>query len=237
MRLTTIKAKTLPEVWFQCVRRVLQTGYSYIIDSGSFAGQERVEFDMVSLQVEYPGSRPFVPDVPQGIPPPSTTDYVELDYFPSYLFGSKPKQGEIYTYGQFIEPQLKHIIQKLKDKGFNDNQTYIRIGNDETDYSSDPPCLRGIDIRVRYGKVHFVVYFRSWDLWAGFPSNLAGLQLLKEYTANELGVDDGELFAFSKGLHLYGYSLELARQVVGLMDEASSKTAENKKGGQQKTWQ
>jgi len=55
-----------------------------------------------------------------------------------------------------------------------------------------------------------VVYFRSWDLWAGFPSNLAAIQLLKEYMADEIGVADGELVAMSKGMHLYEYCWELA---------------------------
>ena len=75
----------------------------------------------------------------------------------------------------------------------------------------DPPCLRLIDTRVRYGKLHFILYFRSWDLWGGFPSNLGGLQLVKEYMAQEIGVEDGEIIAVSKGLHLYDYSWDLAK--------------------------
>ena len=65
--------------------------------------------------------------------------------------------------------------------------------------------------RIRDNKLNFIVYFRSWDLWAGLPSNLAAIQLLKEYMSSEIGVDDGELIALSKGLHLYEYAWELAR--------------------------
>ncbi|MQY73647.1 MAG: thymidylate synthase, partial [Dehalococcoidia bacterium] len=67
---------------------------------------------------------------------------------------------------------------------------------------------------VRHNRLNFVVYFRSWDLWAGFPSNLAAIQLLKEYMASEIGVEDGEIIAMSKGLHLYEYSWELAKIAV-----------------------
>lgn len=70
MKLTTIKAKTLPEAWYLCIREVMDTGYEYVIDKGSFAGQRRKEFDLVIIQIEYPRSRPLVPDVPLGIPPP-----------------------------------------------------------------------------------------------------------------------------------------------------------------------
>jgi thymidylate synthase len=76
----------------------------------------------------------------------------------------------------------------------------------------DPPCLRLIDTRLMDGKLHFVLYFRSWDLWAGFPSNLAAIQLLKEYMCQEIGVEDGTITAVSKGLHLYEYTFGLALQ-------------------------
>ena len=52
------------------------------------------------------------------------------------------------------------------------------------------------------------VYFRSWDLYAGLPENLGGLQRLKEIVlaylqAAEMQVEDGKIVAFSDGLHLY----------------------------------
>jgi thymidylate synthase len=71
-----------------------------------------------------------------------------------------------------------------------------------------------IDTRVLDGRLNFIVYFRSWDLWAGFPSNLAAIQLLKEYMAGEIGVEDGEILAMSKGLHLYEYAWDLAKTVL-----------------------
>jgi len=215
MKLTTIIARDLPEAWFQCVRSIFSEGYVYIIDSGSYEGQLRVELDMLALQVEHPDSRPLIPDVPQGVPAPSSMDYVEK-YLPYLMTNQSLKKNEEYTYGQYLEPQIQEVIRKLKDGNHNNNQTYMTVGDSSTIYMKDPPCLRGIDVRVRYGAIHFAVYFRSWDLWAGFPSNLAAIQLLKEYMASELDVDDGELFAFSKGLHLYGYSLELARLAVSL---------------------
>ena len=77
---------------------------------------------------------------------------------------------------------------------------------------SDPPCLRSIDTRIKDGKLHFIVYFRSWELWSGMPANLGAIQLLKEYMSAEIGVEDGEIIASSKGLHLYSYAWDLSRQ-------------------------
>jgi len=92
----------------------------------------------------------------------------------------------------------------------------MAVGDKESISLLDPPCLRGIDTRIRDNRLNFIVYFRSWDLWAGFPSNLAAIQLLKEYMSSEIGVGDGEIIAMSKGLHLYQYAWELARTAAGM---------------------
>jgi len=107
------------------------------------------------------------------------------------------------------------------------------VGNDG---KNDPPCLRLIDFKVlpvkapiqgagyekqnalvEYKDVWYQltltvsVYFRSWDLWAGFPSNLGGIELLKQYVAEETGLVNGPMYAYSAGAHIYGYQEEIAR--------------------------
>jgi thymidylate synthase len=213
MDISRIDARDLSEAWFLCLRQTLINGYEYRIDRGSYAGQRRKELDLAVIQVNYPGSRPLVPDVPLGVPPPSTMEYVE-SYLP-YLMTAHRKEGEQYTYGQYLETQIAEVIRMYREDGYNTNQAFMAVGDAQSIYKlTDPPCLRMIDTRVRDGKLKFISYFRSWDLWAGFPSNLAAIQLLKEYMAGEIGVEDGELVAMSKGLHLYEYAWELAKAVV-----------------------
>jgi thymidylate synthase len=212
MKISVITAKTLPEAWFLCIRDVLATGYEYKISRGSFAGQYRKEFDYVVIQVEYPGSRPLVPDVPQGVPAPVTQDYVD-GYLPYLMTGVK-QENEDYTYGEDLEWQIPEVIKMYREDGHNTNQAYMAVGNRNSINLRDPQCLRGIDTRIRYGALHFMVYFRSWDLWGGFPANLAAIQILKEYMASEIGVRDGELIASSKGLHLYDHCWDLAASAV-----------------------
>ena len=209
MEISVVKARDLSEAWFLCLRKTLTEGYEYKIDRGSYAGQRRKELDFIAVQVRNPGTRPLIPDVPQGVPPPTTMDYVE-SYLP-YLMTAHKAEGEQYTYGQYLEEQIPEVIKMYKEGGYNTNQAFMAVGNEESISLSDPPCLRAIDTRIRDNKLHFVIYFRSWDLWAGFPSNLAAIQLLKEYMSSEIGVDDGELIALSKGMHLYEYAWELAK--------------------------
>lgn len=211
MEIQFVRARDLPDAWFQCVYEIIDKGYEYTIDRGSFQGQKRLEFDFMVVHIKYPGVRPLIPDIPPslGIPNPVAPGYVE-EYLP-YLMTSKKEPTEEYTYGQYLEHQIAEVIRMYREEGPGTNQAYMTVGDSQSIYLKDPPCLRGIDTRIRYGNLHFIVYFRSWDLWNGFPANLAAIQILKEYMADAIGVGDGEIIATSKGLHLYDYVWELAK--------------------------
>jgi len=223
-----IKAFDLDDAWFQCLAKILEHGHTYTIDRGSFKGKQRLEFDYALIQITNPSHRPIIPLIPEGssIPPPTSLEYV--NQYMEYLITGTKKPGEDYTYGErLVEPkvktgqmlkemplqvnQIEEVIRIYKKDGFGTNQAIMEIGMPSDIKLTDPPCLRLIDTRVRYGKLHFMIYFRSWDLWAGLPSNLAALQLLKEHIASEIGVEDGEIIAASKGLHLYEYAWDFAR--------------------------
>ncbi len=214
-RIEYIQARDLPDAWFQCIYNIFEKGYEYTIDRGSFQGQKRLEYDFIVIQIKFPSTRPLIPDIPPGvgIPPPTDMEYVEG--YLEKLITSHKSELESYTYGEDLEKQISEVIKMYKEDGFNTNQAYMAVGNAASIFLDDPQCLRGIDTRVRYGKLHFMPYFRSWDLWAGFPSNLAAIQLVKEYMAREIGVEDGEIIAASKGLHLYDYCWNLAKTRVG----------------------
>jgi len=204
---------TIGNAWFDCMRQIFTRGHKYLIDRGSFQGQHRLECDFIVIQITKPWIKPLVPDVPQGVPPPMDSNYIG-DYL-SYLMTSSVQPNEQYTYGYYLEPQIPKVIDMYKKAGYGTNQAFMAVGDQNSIDLEDPPCLRGIDTRVRYGKLHFMVYFRSWDLWGGFPVNLAGIQELKEYMAKEIGVEDGEIIATSKGLHLYEHHWDLAKIVLG----------------------
>jgi len=205
-----IEARDLPDAWFSCIWEILDNGKKYTIDRGSYVGQQRLEFDYVTVHIKYPGTRSLLPDIPPsyGIPNPVADDY--LDSYMPYLMTDAKMEGEDYTYGSYLYKQIDEIINMFKEDGYGTNQAYMTVGDPESIYLKDPPCLRGIDCRISDGKLHFMVYFRSWDLFNGFPANLAAIQLLKEYMSAEIGVGDGEIIAASKGLHLYDYAWPLA---------------------------
>jgi thymidylate synthase len=213
MDLTLVEALNIGDAWFQCLEKALKDGRTYRIQQGSFEGKQRKEIPLVAIIIRNPGVRPLRPDVPAGVPAP-TTDEVIHDYM-SYLITGAKQENEEYTYGEDLAPQIDEVIKRYK-QGVDTNQMCMNIGNRDSIFLKDPPCLRVVDTRVQEGKLNFVLYFRSWDLWGGLPTNLGGLQLLKEYMAEEIGVKDGSLIAFSKGLHLYEHCWDLAKMVLHL---------------------
>lgn len=229
MRLTTIEATTIDDAWFKCLFELFEGDYeTYVVEQGSYQGDTRREFDWVTVRITMPGGPPgvdksnlrrLIPSVPYGVPPPCDEDAV-LRYFTDYLFSDRKRPGEQYTYGSRLckrigeKSQIEIVIERYR-RGVGTNQLVLQVAEPEDLLLDDPPCLRHIDTRIRNGKLHFMPYFRSWDLWGGFPLNLAGIQLLKEYMAAEIGVEDGEIIATSKGLHVYGHAEDVARMRAG----------------------
>ncbi|MBU1046807.1 thymidylate synthase [Patescibacteria group bacterium] len=111
--------------------------------------------------------------------------------------------------GYFID-QVRLVIETYKKFGFGNNQMVLQVAIGSDSLLKDPPCLRHIDTRIEQGKLHFFIYFRSWELWTGLPSNLAAIQFLQAYMAQEIGVEPGEMIVSCKGLHLYSWGADMA---------------------------
>ena len=192
------------------------------------------------MEITNPEERPLVPDVPEGVPPPTSMKYV--NEYVGYLMTTNKEDLEDSTYGERItgtlEPtkfqeDMKKIdrIEGQRVSGSYDlnqlgiimsylaetpgtNRSIIAVGKDTDLLLKHPPCLRTLQFKERYGKLHVSLYFRSWDLWGGFPSNLGAIQIMKEYMAKEMGVEGGSTFATSMGAHLYDVQWDLAKIVT-----------------------
>ena len=127
--------------------------------------------------------------------------------------------------------QVQWCLDHYRQKGFGNNHCCMSIGYPESNFAYDQeystemergtsPCLRIVDTKiVKEDGANFLcmnVYFRSWDLYGGWPENMGGLALLQEYLAQELGVKVGPLSFTSKGLHAYDFQLEALKGRIGV---------------------
>jgi thymidylate synthase len=80
-----IVANDLNDAYFTLLSHLWNYGRKYKIDTGSFAGASRLEFDFCSGFIRFPHTRPLSPIMPEGIPPTVTDEELETKYFPNYL--------------------------------------------------------------------------------------------------------------------------------------------------------
>jgi thymidylate synthase len=255
-----VEATNLPDLWYQTLYKAIEVGRDFTVDTGSFAGQKRKEFDFVVLHAKCPGVGELLPKLNPALQLDDPVAQNYMDDYPPYLMTGEEAVGEAYTYGQricgaflgefedlqdpniFIQDnlsgtnvitqkkqkrntdkdclhmymdQMAMMIWTYKNKGHRNNQMIMQVGQPSDMVLQDPPCLRHIDTRIQDGKLHFYPYFRSWDLWGGLPANLGAIELMKQYCAEQIGVENGEIIATSKGLHLYNYVWEIAETVRG----------------------
>jgi thymidylate synthase len=140
-------------------------------------------------------------------------DYVE-EYL-QYLMTDKKAPNELYTYGEssrnpkvFVDGRecacgvnpVEEVIDIYRKGNFGTNQG---DHGDRHAFRHHPtrtlPCLRLIDTRVTDGKLHFVLLFSQLGPLGRFSSNLAAIQLLKEYMCQEIGVEDGTITPSARG--------------------------------------
>jgi thymidylate synthase len=118
------------------------------------------------------------------------------------------------TYAERIGEQLPTVMETLLNTP-NTNQTCIAIGRKEDVLINDPSCLREIDFKVVGDSLTLTTYWRSNDLWAGFPVNMGGMARLQEMVAEYIGKKVGKMYYYSSGSHIYEYQIDMIEAKIG----------------------
>jgi len=134
--------------------------------------------------------------------------------------------NNLKTFDEQSESQLEWVIRHFKEKGYGNNHCYINVGDKDSNFAYDipwkdeterrtSPCLRGLDFKIKEGKLITHVIYRSWDLYAGWPQNMGGFTLLNKYVANELEeVEPGPMVFSCAGLHCYDYQIKPLKAIL-----------------------
>jgi len=165
MKAVFVEEKTIDSMYFKLLSEIYDRGRINKIDSGSFKGSKRLEFDYVSGVIQYPTTRPLAPIMPEGLPPITTDKDIE-SYFINYLMDGSLSLGEHYKYatwivgggykvpslrmvneegergdGQWVvvPNQIQWCIDHYKEKGFGNNHCYIQVGYPESNMVYDIP--------------------------------------------------------------------------------------------------
>ncbi|KXA89321.1 hypothetical protein AKJ40_02585 [candidate division MSBL1 archaeon SCGC-AAA259M10] len=200
-----IKARNLPEVWFKANKEILENGVEYKVGRGS--EETLTKKIAVALEITHPEERPLVDD---KAPVSDLNRYTLENLF------IKDEQSYDYTYGSRLRKdydQIERVIEKFKEEP-KDRQNIMVTRRPEDLDIENPPCLTVVDLEILENKLINYSYWRSWDAYAGLPSNLGGMQLLMEFMAKEIGVGTGKMVAFSKNLHLYERQFKFVEDLI-----------------------
>jgi thymidylate synthase len=214
MKHVKITAFDIPDAWFRVVSKIWYEGELFNVNYGSEEGETKKL--NITIEIKHPNRRPLV-----DFKSPNDIKYVNW-YTLSCLWSSEKDDSE-YTYGNRMQKflscsmdQIAEAIERLKQNaGDRQCTVVIRIPTDiKKGVCKNPPCLTVLDFEILDGKLHTTGYFRSWDAYAGLPANLAGLQLLAEYMAKEIGVSTGKMVFHSKNCHIYKRQYGLVEELL-----------------------
>lgn len=130
-----VNATTLDDAWFQLLYQVNENGRKYKIDTGSYVGDIRLEFDFVSGFISKPHIRPLAPKMPEGSNLPVPTDDDAIDkYFANYLMDPNLEPEEEYRYSTWINGQMLQYPEycryiKCEEYKKSENQAFITESN------------------------------------------------------------------------------------------------------------
>ena len=243
-----LKCTNLEDAWVRFMYHAIAVGRPYMVTEGSRAGQHRLTMDVAIATIHRPELRPLYPLGKPGQVVPIDEAAIQK-YFEKYVYStSPPEPNEHYNYSDYLTPLANAIMDYYATKGFGNAHCTMRVGEpfcfldyndeykDETSRKTTP-CLLSIDTRIIDNRLCFYVYYRSWDLFSGYPLNNAGFQLLKETMAGYISVQTGkELFVgptvtICKDLHLYEEDIPAAAGWTGQHVGLLVNTLKEKRGG------
>jgi len=210
MKHIKINAFDCPDGYMKTLRAIDKEGIEFKVGYGSEQTlTKKINF---TLEIEHPEMRPLLHEK-------APNDLTYLNWYAGiYLWYPEPDMAE-YTYGNRMRKpvdQLQNVIDRFKQEKF-DRQCTVIIRRPEDIIKGkckDPPCLTMIDFEIIEDKLCATACFRSWDAYAGLPCNIAGIQMMVEFMASEIGVPSGKLIFHSKNTHIYERQFKLVREML-----------------------
>ena len=70
------------------------------------------------------------------------------------------------------------------------------------------------DFKLRDGRLHLSVFFRSHDFAGAYPANLYGLARLLQYVAGEVDAEPGSISTTSASAHVYEHDWDWVERML-----------------------
>ena len=159
----------------------------------------------------------------------------DKEYFPHYLPFSMGElkayypemltkrriPGAAYNYGARMRDQegvnqIQEIMDLLKRRPFSKKAFAVLYRADDwvKADTSDTPCMTQVHARVTQNKLFFTAYFRSQDMFHGWPRNAFALRKVQKEIATGAGYEMGPLTMITMSAHMYADDWKTAEQIL-----------------------
>ena len=206
-----IRARTISDAWHRGLNLIWRQGAEITDERGT-----RIR-ELLSLQV-------VVEDPYQEMIPAEYSWNEERleEYAQQLLSGNNP--GFEYTYGERLRAwslpgmpaldQIEQVILRLKASANTRRATAVTWIAPVDAAKDEVPCMIVDDFKLRDGRLHLSIFFRSHDFAGAYPANLYGLARLLQYVSSEVGAEPGSISTTSASAHIYEHDWDLVERML-----------------------
>ena len=214
-----IRARTITDAWHRGLNLIWRQGREMNDERGT-----RIR-ELLSLQV-------VVEDPYQEMIPAEYSWNEERleEYAQQLLSGKNP--GFEYTYGERLRAwslpgmpaldQIEQVILRLKASANTRRATAVTWIAPVDAAKDEVPCMIVDDFKLRDGRLHLSIFFRSHDFAGAYPANLYGLARLLQYVSSQVGAEPGSISTTSASAHIYEHDWDwVERMLLGTGSDES----------------
>lgn len=212
-----IRARTISDAWHRGLNLIWRQGAEITDERGT-----RIR-ELLSLQVVV--EDPYQEMIPSEY---SWNEERLEEYAQQLLSGNNP--GFEYTYGERLRAwslpgmpaldQIEQVILRLKASSNTRRATAVTWIAPVDAAKDEVPCMIVDDFKLRDGRMHLSIFFRSHDFAGAYPANLYGLARLLQYVSGEVGAEPGSISTTSASAHIYEHDWDwVERMLLGTGSE------------------
>ncbi|MBP7070378.1 MAG: thymidylate synthase [Methanothrix sp.] len=206
-----IRAASISEAW--------QRGLSLIWRQGEEITDQRGTRIKEILSLQMVVEDPYQEMIPPGY---SWNEERLEEYARQLLSGDNP--GFEYTYGERLRAwalpggipldQIEQAIARLRASSSTRRATAVTWIAPLDSAREEVPCMIVDDFKLRDGRLHLSIFFRSHDFAGAYPANLYGLARLLQYVAGEVGAEPGSISTTSSSAHIYEHDWDWVERML-----------------------
>ena len=206
-----IRAASISEAW--------QRGLALIWRQGAEITDQRGTKIKEILSLQMVVEDPYRDMIPPGYS--WNEDRLE-EYARQLLSGDNP--GFEYTYGERLRAwalpgsapldQIEQAIALLQASSSTRRAIAVTWIAPVDSRTEEVPCMIVDDFKLREGRLHLSIFFRSHDYAGAYPANLYGLARLLQYVAGEVGAEPGSISTTSASAHIYEHDWDWVERML-----------------------